>query len=239
MNPITDDRIPQYRRTLIVDCIKKILPLLRVQLTDDIEYSWSKNLGCQILYIKNPVKNWEIKCAFTNYGLSTIAAEELRKILDDEEFTQRVRMTADFNGQIEPFCRGRGKHKYMRHWYEQMLEPADFATCNVHYIPLRQDMSIQDWAKNFLEKYEWLSPWKSVDCLRKAFNDNFRGDSFKSWWFPKLDTSKAYMVSFDYEKMAVIPSYKDPDLNSWISFVVTEGSDLELIDDGNGFRETT
>ena len=47
------------------------------------------------------------------------------------------------------------------------------------------------------------------------------------------------MVSFDFEKMAVIPNYKDPDLNSWISFVVLEGSDLELIDDGNGFRETT
>lgn len=238
MNPINDEKIPHYRRTIIVSCIKKILPLIGVQLSDDIEFSWSKGIGCQLLYIKKP-GSWQINCAFTNFGLYTIAAEELRKILDDEAFTQRVRLTADFNGQVEPFCRGRGKHKYMKHWYDEMLDPADIANTNLHYIPLRQNMSVEDWSKNFLEKYEWLSPWKAVDCLRKAFYDRYRSDSFKAWWYPKLDTRKAYMVSFDFEKMAVIPNYKDPDLNSWISFVVLEGSDLELIDDGNGFRETT
>lgn len=218
MFDVKDEVLKPYTRQKLVECVKNILPHLGMPI--DAAPVWSKGIGCQILTLG------EVQIAFTEYGLHTIGARDLKEnILDEEEFVQRVRATAYHNGEVENFCRGKSGRKVMDEWLDDMLEPLHHSGI-WSITPLKQSMTIEEWAQLFMQKYQFKSDWHAIDCLRKAFSNCVSESSWMAYWQPKMDTGKGFMLGFDLDRCCTIPQY-DPEKapRDWIYFVIPEGTD--------------
>lgn len=224
MFDVQDSFISPYSRSKIVACVKEVLPHLGVQIDDETTYTWSHKIGCQILHVKTKVV--DVHVAVTEYGVHTIGARDLREnILDEEEFVQRVRMAAYHNGEVEGFCRAKKGRKAMNEWLDDMLDPLHKSGI-WSITPLKQSITIEEWARLFMQKYEWKGEWQAIDCLRKAFSNCLDNDSWMAYWEPKMNTGKAFMLGFDLDRCCTIPQY-DPEKapRDWIYFVIPEGTD--------------